>query len=78
MVVQAARNMGVQVTDCGAVPTPALALVAQGADASAVMITSSHIPADRNGLKFHTPAGEITKAHEAAIITALDANTDPI
>lgn len=35
------------------------------------MITGSHIPADRNGLKFYTPSGEITKAHEADILAAL-------
>jgi phosphomannomutase len=42
-----------------------------GAGAAAVMVTGSHIPADRNGLKFYTPAGEITKAEEAAILAAL-------
>jgi phosphomannomutase len=56
---------------CGAVPTPALALGAMSAGAAAVMITGSHIPADRNGLKFYTPAGEITKAHEQAILGSL-------
>ncbi|MBN8291144.1 phosphomannomutase [Rhodobacter sp. NTK016B] len=72
-VIAAARGAGVDVTDCGAVPTPALALAAMGAGAAAVMVTGSHIPADRNGLKFYTPGGEITKAHEAAILAALDA-----
>ncbi len=60
--------MGVPVTDCGAAPTPALALAAMRAGAASVMVTGSHIPADRNGLKFYTPAGEITKADEAAIL----------
>lgn len=71
-VIAAARAMGVDVTDCGAVPTPALALGALGAGAAAVMITGSHIPADRNGLKFYTPSGEITKAEEARILAMLD------
>lgn len=70
-VIRAARAAGVGVTDCGAVPTPALALAAMGSGASAVMVTGSHIPADRNGLKFYTPQGEITKTHEAAILSAL-------
>ncbi|GAB4274076.1 MAG: phosphomannomutase [Pararhodobacter sp.] len=75
-VITAARAMGIDVTDCGATPTPALALAAMGAGAAAVMVTGSHIPADRNGLKFYTPAGEITKADEAAILAALgDAGT---
>jgi phosphomannomutase len=76
MVADAARAAGLAVTDCGDVPTPALALAAMDAGAAAVMITGSHIPADRNGLKFYTPAGEITKAHEAAILAALDGKTD--
>lgn len=70
-VARAARAAGFAVTDCGAVPTPALALAAMGAGAAAVMVTGSHIPADRNGLKFYTPDGEITKVHEAAILAAL-------
>ena len=76
-VIAAARAAGVDVTDCGAVPTPALALASMQAGAAAVMITGSHIPADRNGLKFYTPEGEITKAHEAAILSALDAAPIP-
>ena len=78
MVAQAAQAAGLAVTDCGDVPTPALALAAMEAGACAVMITGSHIPADRNGLKFYTPAGEITKAHEGAILAALDGKTDTI
>ena len=71
VVVAAAVAEGLTVTDCGALPTPALALAAMGAGAAAVMVTGSHIPADRNGLKFYTPRGEITKADEAAILGAL-------
>jgi phosphomannomutase len=70
-VIAAARGEGINVTDCGAVPTPSLALVAMQAGAGAVMVTGSHIPADRNGLKFYLPRGEISKADEAAIIAAL-------
>ncbi|NDV02622.1 phosphomannomutase [Pseudoroseicyclus tamaricis] len=70
-VTRAARAMGLRVTDCGAVPTPALALAAMEAGACAVMVTGSHIPADRNGLKFYTPTGEITKEDEAAILSEL-------
>lgn len=71
IVAQAARAEGVPVTDCGAVPTPALALAAMGAGAAAVMVTGSHIPADRNGLKFYLPGGEISKTDEAAILAHL-------
>jgi phosphomannomutase len=71
VVIAAARAEGVDVTDCGALPTPALAMAAMAAGAAAMMVTGSHIPADRNGLKFYTPQGEITKADEAAILAAL-------
>lgn len=72
-VLEAARGMGLATVDCGAVPTPALALAAMGARASAVMVTGSHIPADRNGLKFYLPGGEISKTDESAILGALGA-----
>lgn len=71
MVIKAALAAGVDVVDCGDTPTPALALAAMHAGAGAVMVTGSHIPADRNGLKFYTPAGEITKDDEAGILAAL-------
>lgn len=70
-VIAAAREEGINVTDCGAVPTPALALAAMQNGAGAVMVTGSHIPADRNGLKFYLPRGEISKADETAILAAL-------
>ena len=69
-VIAAARAAGLPVRDAGAVPTPALALASLAAGEAAVMVTGSHIPADRNGLKFYTPAGELTKAGEAAIPSA--------
>lgn len=74
MIMDACRAAGLAVTDCGYLPTPALALAAMGAGAAAVMVTGSHIPADRNGLKFYTPDGEITKIHEMAIQAALRQN----
>lgn len=71
MVELAALDAGLDVVRVGAVPTPALALAAQAAHAGAIMITGSHIPADRNGLKFYTPHGEISKADEAQITAAM-------
>lgn len=67
-VMSAAEAMGVSTIDCGELPTPALALVAK--DQSAIMVTGSHIPSDRNGLKFYVPNGEISKSDEAAISAA--------
>lgn len=73
VVAETALSCGVPVVDCGALPTPALALAAFQGGGAAIMVTGSHIPADRNGLKFYTPAGEITKADEAAILGNLGA-----
>jgi len=64
----AARAMGIAVDDYGALPTPALALQAIADGVPAIMITGSHIPFDRNGIKFYRPDGEITKADEQAIM----------
>ena len=72
IVAQAAADAGVTATLCGEVPTPALAHAAMADGAAAIMVTGSHIPADRNGLKFYTPQGEITKAEEALIQGALN------
>lgn len=66
--VAAARHLGFAVENCGALPTPALALRAQGVKSPAIMITGSHIPDDRNGLKFYRPDGEIDKRDEAEIV----------
>ncbi|HSG36830.1 MAG TPA: phosphomannomutase, partial [Paracoccaceae bacterium] len=38
----------------------------------------SHIPADRNGLKFYTVAGEITKDDETRITAALGQHSEPV
>ena len=70
-VAQAARDCGLAVVDCGPVPTPALALEGLRRGACGVMVTGSHIPDDRNGLKFYRADGEITKADEVAILAAL-------
>jgi len=52
---------------CGKIPTPALAYYAQKKGLLAIMITGSHIPADRNGIKFYLKTGETLKADEQAI-----------
>ncbi len=74
-VIEAIRANGIKAVDCGAVPTPALALSSLDAGAAAVMVTGSHIPADRNGLKFYVPTGEISKPDETAITAALGGTT---
>lgn len=66
----ALQNQGIKVDFCGALPTPALALYAQNLGIPAIMVTGSHIPFERNGIKFYRPDGEITKADELAISDA--------
>jgi phosphomannomutase len=58
---------GCEPIDCGTIPTPALALAAMSRGLPSAMVTGSHIPAERNGIKFYLPSGEISKADEAAI-----------
>lgn len=65
--IAAIRESGFVPVLCGALPTPALACYGQKRNAASLMITGSHIPADRNGIKFYLPAGEITKQDESAI-----------
>lgn len=69
----ALASEGFRVFDCGTVPTPALALYGLAHKAAGLMITGSHIPADRNGIKFYRPDGEIDKADELAISALADA-----
>lgn len=59
---------GLRVDFQGALPTPALALHAMGKGIPAVMVSGSHIPFDRNGLKFYRPDGEISKDDEQAML----------
>jgi phosphomannomutase len=66
-VAAAIRHAGLAVDYCGVLPTPALAFHAQELGMPAIMVTGSHIPFDRNGIKFYRPGGEITKADEAGI-----------
>ncbi|WP_263773123.1 phosphomannomutase, partial [Propionivibrio soli] len=67
----AIRHAGLDVDFGGALPTPALAYYAQESGCPAIMVTGSHIPFDRNGIKFYRREGEITKDDEAAITRAV-------
>ncbi|MCM2279318.1 MAG: phosphomannomutase [Oligoflexia bacterium] len=62
------RAEGFEVLDGGLIPTPALALECLKRDLPGIMVTGSHIPADRNGIKFYFPWGEILKEDEAPIL----------
>jgi phosphomannomutase len=66
-VQAAAIDNNYQVVYLGLIPTPALALYALKFKAPGIMVTGSHIPADRNGIKFYKSAGEVLKEDEPAI-----------
>ncbi|CDT94002.1 phosphomannomutase [Vibrio coralliirubri] len=68
-VIQALTDAGIDAVYYGVVPTPALAFTAMQDNMPCIMVTGSHIPFDRNGIKFYRPDGEITKADEQAILT---------
>lgn len=65
---QAIIAKGLKAVYYGVIPTPALANQALQDNIPAIMVTGSHIPFDRNGLKFYRPDGEITKADELSIL----------
>lgn len=60
----------------GQIPTPALANFAFAQRIPSIMITGSHIPEDRNGIKFYTPTGEILK-HDELGMAAQSVVVDP-
>lgn len=64
---RAAADMGFPVINCGYIPSPAVVAYGMAQGIPTLMVTGSHIPDDRNGIKFNTPAGEILKDDESAI-----------
>ena len=64
----ALKGLSISTVFYGVIPTPALALKSMKDGVPCIMVTGSHIPFDRNGLKFYTPQGEIDKCDEKNII----------
>lgn len=63
----AVRHLQGHVDYCGFVPSPAVAAYGFTAGLPSLIVTGSHIPDDRNGIKFNRADGEVLKADEAAI-----------
>jgi len=63
----AARQEGLLADYCGLVPTPAIALYGLKNEMPSIMVTGSHIPEDRNGIKYNMPWGEVLKGDEEEI-----------
>lgn len=80
-VARAITDAGYTAVNCGRIPSPALALGGWSEGLPSVMVTGSHIPDDRNGIKFNKASGEVLKEDEAGIraqtITLEDALFSP-
>lgn len=63
----AVRHMGGTVDNCGFVPSPAVAAHGFRQAIPSLMVTGSHIPDDRNGIKFNRTDGEVLKPDELSI-----------
>ena len=70
-VAAAILDGGYTVYNCGFIPIPALAYFALIHHSPGVMVTGSHIPADRNGIKFYKREGEVLKTDEIEIQAAV-------
>lgn len=66
-ICKAVEDFGLIAVDCGRIPTPTLSYYGFSNAIPSIMVTGSHIPEDRNGIKFNLPWGEILKPDEAAI-----------
>jgi len=70
-VAKAVHDAGLDPVNCGFIPTPAVALYGLKHAIPAIMVTGSHIPDDRNGIKFYKPEGEILKNDEQAMTSRI-------
>jgi phosphomannomutase len=66
-VSKAVTDRGYTPENCGTLPTPALAYYGILKKIPTVMVTGSHIPVDRNGIKYTKKEGEILKHDEAGM-----------
>jgi phosphomannomutase len=64
---QAVSDLGYRPRYVGRIPSPAVAAFGMAQGMPSLMVTGSHIPDDRNGIKFNLPTGEIMKEDEAGI-----------
>lgn len=64
---QAIVDSGCQVENAGKISTPALVSRAISTRRAGVMVTGSHIPFDRNGIKINKSVGEVLKSDEPGI-----------
>ncbi|WP_246208705.1 phosphomannomutase/phosphoglucomutase [Anaerotalea alkaliphila] len=66
---------GTKVLDCGITSTPSMFMSTRFTESNcdgAIMVTASHLPFNRNGMKFFTREGGLDKRDIKAILTAVD------
>jgi len=68
-VLKAIEDEGLTPEFSGFVPSPVLALYGINKGVPSIMVTGSHIPDDRNGIKFTKTSGEVLKTDEAKILS---------
>ncbi len=76
-LVEGLLSMGVSVLDCGIATTPSMffSTYYEGSDChGAVEITASHLPYDRNGLKFFTKEGGVDGGTISALLDLAEEN----
>ncbi|MCP4043450.1 MAG: phosphomannomutase, partial [Gammaproteobacteria bacterium] len=66
-VAAAIIDRGYRAFNCGTIPSPAVTFYGIQESLPSIMVTGSHIPDDRNGIKYNQPTGEILKEDEAGI-----------
>ena len=70
--IQATIDLGLRIENAGKIPTPALVARAISDRRAGVMVTGSHIPFDRNGIKINKSVGEVLKSDEAGILSEVE------
>ena len=71
VIISAVTDAGFTPILCGEIPTPAVSLYGITNNIPSIMVTGSHIPDDRNGIKFNTPVGELMKSDEPFILSQI-------
>ncbi len=70
-VIEGLVAAGADAVDCGMASTPAMFMITIDGDRpcdAGIMITASHLPWNRNGLKFFTPEGGLEKADISRVL----------
>lgn len=79
--IKGITETGLEIYDCGLASTPAMFMTTVDGDrpvTAGVMITASHLPFNRNGIKFFVKEGGLEKKDIAAILAIASKNQLPV